>query len=70
MNAQLNPTADRREFVRFDNRSLAANSESYLPETKINEEPARFGVGYGSSSGYVSRRRYSQDWGPARFSVR
>lgn len=69
MNAQLN-NADRRKFARMDNRSLAANAESYLPDSKPNEEPTRFGVGYGSSSGYVSRRRYSQDWGPARFSVR
>ena len=69
MNAQLN-NADRREIARMDNRSLAANAESYLPAAQPNEEPARFGVGYGSSSGYVSRRRYTQDWGPARFSVR
>lgn len=69
MNAQLN-TTDRREFARIDNRTLASNSESYLPVNKSNEGSSRFGVGYGSSSGYVSRRRYTQDFGPARFSVR
>ena len=26
-----------------------------------------FGVGYGSSSGYASERRYTQDWGQVRF---
>ena len=69
MNAQFH-TADRRQHARLDNRALAANSESYLPESTANKEPARFGVGYGSSSGYVSRRRYTQEFGPARFSVR
>ncbi len=26
-----------------------------------------FGVGYGASSGYVSRERYTREWGEARF---
>jgi hypothetical protein len=30
--------------------------------------PARdFGVGYGTSSGYASSKRYAKDWGNARF---
>ena len=28
-----------------------------------------FGVGYGNSSGYASARRYTRDWGNARFRV-
>ncbi len=26
-----------------------------------------FGVGYGSSSGYASNRRYTNEWAPPRF---
>lgn len=26
-----------------------------------------FGTGYGTSSGYASDKRYTHDWGPARF---
>ncbi len=29
--------------------------------------PRDFGVGYGSSSGYASDRRYAEDWGQDRF---
>ena len=28
-----------------------------------------FGIGYGNSSGYASARRYTRDWGNARFRV-
>jgi len=32
------------------------------------EHPARdFGIGYGSSSGYASSKRYADNWGNARF---
>lgn len=29
-----------------------------------------YGVGYGSSSGYASGRRYANDWGDVRFQCR
>lgn len=45
-----------------------------IPSTQaqsvIRRQPPRdrdFGVGYGSSSGYAAERRYTQDWGQARF---
>ena len=33
-------------------------------------EAAPFGTGYGRSSGYVQRPRYTRDWAPARFTLR
>ena len=44
------------------------------PATQVEALPARrerrerdFGIGYGSSSGYASERRYVKDWGLTRF---
>lgn len=41
---------------------------------KLSQTPRRqshrtrdFGVGYGSSSGYASERRYTNDWSQIRF---
>ncbi len=35
--------------------------------TRPEARTRAFGVGYGSSSGYASQRRYSQDWAAPRF---
>ena len=34
---------------------------------RTSHRPRDFGVGYGSSSGYASARRYTQDWATPRF---
>lgn len=40
------------------------------PSTYERQEAAPFGTGYGRSSGYVQRPRYTRDWAPARFTMR
>ncbi|MBS0199758.1 MAG: hypothetical protein JSR70_04855 [Proteobacteria bacterium] len=40
------------------------------PSTYERQEAAPFGTGYGRSSGYVQRPRYTRDWATARFTVR
>ena len=40
------------------------------PSTYERQEAAPFGTGYGRSSGYVQRPRYTSDWAPARFTLR
>lgn len=46
--------------------SQTPNPDSPLPVRR--DRPERdFGIGYGSSSGYRSARRYASDWAPARF---
>ena len=35
--------------------------------TRPEARTRAFGVGYGSSSGYASQRRYAQDWAAPRF---
>lgn len=46
---------------------------SAAPATRLDSaaRPARrerdFGIGYGNSSGYASDKRYTRDWGNARF---
>lgn len=40
------------------------------PSTYERREAAPFGTGYGRSSGYVQRPRYTRDWATARFTVR
>ncbi len=37
--------------------------------TPFERRERDFGVGYGSSSGYASARRYTRDWGNERFRV-
>ena len=37
--------------------------------TQFERRERDFGVGYGNSSGYASARRYTRDWGNARFRV-
>lgn len=48
--------------------------QSAKSSPKPNQTPRRpahrtrdFGVGYGSSSGYASERRYTSDWSQIRF---
>lgn len=42
--------------------------DNVVPLQTRREHRARdFGVGYGSSSGYASERRYTNDWGLTRF---
>ena len=50
-------------------RRAVAPVRTPSPSTPVrHEHRARdFGVGYGNSSGYVSRRRYADNWGNARF---
>jgi hypothetical protein len=58
--------------------STPQTNERHTTTTRQNLQPpapARrehrerdFGIGYGNSSGYVSHRRYSSNWGAARFS--
>ncbi|MCY7353992.1 MAG: hypothetical protein LH470_02715 [Lysobacter sp.] len=43
---------------------------SSLPQIPARRQAHRardFGVGYGSSSGYASERRYTNDWSQIRF---
>jgi hypothetical protein len=45
--------------------------ESGLPLTHANRYRERdFGIGYGTSSGYALDKRYTSDWGQARFHCR
>ena len=44
----------------FDGNVVDLSSRRNRPERD-------FGVGYGTSSGYASARRYASDWGPTRF---
>jgi len=46
------------------------STPSTLAPSATRRPPHRtrdFGVGYGSSSGYASERRYTSDWGQMRF---
>lgn len=45
----------------------SANDARQLPVQRTVLPTREFGVGYGSSSGYVGRERYTRDWGNARF---
>lgn len=38
-----------------------------LPPARREHRARDFGIGYGSSSGYASDRRYTNDWGLTRF---
>lgn len=59
MNAQ---TQNRR------NLPTTSAIDNVVPLQARREHRARdFGVGYGSSSGYASERRYTNDWGLTRF---
>ena len=48
------------------NRRPAAAAVVALPPRRERRE-RDFGIGYGSSSGYASERRYVNDWGLTRF---
>ncbi len=59
---------------RIDVSRLAATLDAArLAARRIDGAPGRehcrrdFGIGYGSSSGYASARRYADNWGNARF---
>jgi hypothetical protein len=39
-----------------------------LPTSRYRERD--FGIGYGTSSGYALDKRYTSDWGQARFQCR
>lgn len=59
MNVQ---TQDRR------NVPSPSQTDNIVPLKARREHRARdYGVGYGSSSGYASERRYTNDWGLTRF---
>ena len=47
----------------------AANASSNVIALNARRERRErdFGVGYGSSSGYASAKRYTNDWGLTRF---
>lgn len=36
-------------------------------QARTNDDDRRFGIGYGSSSGYASAKHYAQGWGQPRF---
>jgi hypothetical protein len=48
-------------------RRAAAPTRAPSPTVRHEHRTRDFGVGYGNSSGYVSRRRYADNWGNARF---
>lgn len=56
----MNATNHSRSARAFEGNVVA------LP-TRRNRPERDFGVGYGTSSGYATARRYASDWGPARF---
>ena len=45
-----------------------ASMSAEVPPRHLHR-PRDFGIGYGNSSGYASARRYTPDWGNARFRV-
>ncbi|WP_226467470.1 hypothetical protein [Luteimonas panaciterrae] len=50
--------------------SATRNRQMLTPEPSEFRRESRtrdFGVGYGRSSGYASSRRYTSNWGNARF---
>ena len=51
-------------------RPLNPHVAPAAPSTYERQEAAPFGTGYGRSSGYVQRPRYTRDWAPARFTLR
>lgn len=60
--------------ARIDARSLAAVLDAQRAAARIVAQAPRrehrtrdFGIGYGSSSGYATARRYADNWGNARF---
>ena len=56
------------------NALMTAPTPNRRPAPPVEALPARrerrerdFGIGYGSSSGYASAKRYVNDWGLTRF---
>jgi len=44
-----------------------SNPPPLSPSARQPHRTRDFGVGYGSSSGYASKRRYTSDWSQIRF---
>lgn len=50
--------------------TVLSRSES-APHSQVSRYRERdFGIGYGTSSGYALGKRYTSDWGQARFQCR
>lgn len=65
-------TAQFATTARIDVAALAAVLDATRaavgPSASRREHRTRdFGIGYGSSSGYASARRYADNWGNVRF---
>lgn len=61
MYAISNPQTNERHTT-----TIRPNLQPLAPPRREHRE-RDFGIGYGNSSGYVSHRRYSSNWGDARF---
>ena len=67
MNAMHTPvTLAPRTPVNVPSRVESAYSQ--LPASRYRARD--FGIGYGASSGYALDKRYTSDWGQARFHCR
>ena len=53
-------------FNTKSSRTASATNVTALPARRERRE-RDFGIGYGSSSGYASAKRYTNDWGLTRF---
>ena len=56
-------------------RTSAHVRQCVAPSPQFSQAPSRYrerdvGVGYGASSGYALDKRYTSDWGQARFHCR
>ncbi len=49
---------------------VAVQSQVESTSSSARYRERDFGIGYGSSSGYAQDRRYTSDWGQARFRCR
>ena len=68
MNLQSRTTFSLALVANAAARSRQAPTPTSEPVEFRRESRVRdFGIGYGRSSGYASGRRYTSDWGNARF---
>lgn len=49
---------------------VAVQSQVESPLSSARYRERDFGIGYGASSGYAQDKRYTSDWGQARFRCR
>jgi hypothetical protein len=68
MNLQTRTTFSLALVAAADRNRQTLTPEAPKPSEFHRESRARdFGTGYGRSSGYASSRRYTSNWGNARF---